>query len=114
MSVRQVLLERKAQFESFLKNALPKDKDELINEIKNKTLEEFYAFFLYFVIPNTNRIDEVIDKMLVTTGINRDDVSIANQKKFEEWLLFFVKIFSKCKEMQDKEEDRSLLSNHNI
>ena len=94
-TISEIIEERKDQFIKFLEQALPKDKQTITLELKAKSPVELVMFFKVFIIPNVNKIDEVIDAMLKKTDINRSEMKNEDLVKLKSYLLIFCEFMGK-------------------
>lgn len=92
LSVKEILIQRKSEFEQFLQSIIPEEHQQLVEDIKEKSIEDFMRFVANSVLPFHTNLDIVITVISVQTGMKKEDFSEDDLKKFKDYLSFFCQV----------------------
>jgi len=86
-TIESVLIQRKNEFISFLKNIIPLEKQKWINDFQNRDITELVLFFKQFVIGKD--FDLVIDSILEKLEMKREQLNKEDLHKLKLYLELF-------------------------
>jgi protein-arginine kinase len=95
--IKLKLQQRKTQFEEFLAKICPENKKELLDMVKNKSIDEFIFLFKFFVIPMEDRLDDAVTMLMEKHNITNKDISkddIGRLKAYIKIFCEFIKLIN--------------------